>query len=614
MANFLMQAKDAMVSLVNNMGKQGKDKSASTVYVMPVMTDADLLIAYRSSWLARKVVNIPAFDMFRRWRDWQVTEGDIGDIESEEKRLRLQGKMLSAMVQARLFGGAALYIGTGESDTSQPLDPERIQKGGIRFINILRKRELQAGELERDPESELYGTPKFYTLSAADKQGVVIHPSRLVIFKGDEIPDDELLPMQMGWGDSVLQTVMESIRQSDSTMANIAALVFEAKVDVVKVPDLMVNLASADYESRLLQRFQLASVAKGINSVLLLDKEEEYESKAAAFAQLPEIAQTFFQSVSGASDIPLTRLLGQSPGGMNATGESDLRNYYDGIQAKQNVTINPAINILNECLIRSATGGRNSDTHYIWASLWQLSDKERSEIGKTIAETVSSLHNTGLFPPEALANSAANALVEASVMPGLIDEIDEAGGLPDYEAEAEAEAEMQQAQLAAKAKAPTVDTQIDMFTDGNMKSLYVRRDVINPIAIRKHYEAQGLEVTVKSLHVTVIYSRTPVDWFAIGEAWDDEIKLRGGARDHAFFGPPGLENSLVLMIKCRQLDWRHEQFKEIGAESSYATYQAHISLQYKKDGDILLEKGDLTKYEPYTGMIELGPEIFEEVK
>jgi phage-related protein (TIGR01555 family) len=105
-------------------------------------------------------------------------------------------------------------------------------------------------------------------------------------------------------------------------------MVFEAKVDIIKLPNFMASLGDERYKSKILERYTLANMAKGINGMLLLDSEEEYETKSASFAQLPEVLDRFLQIVSGAADIPATRLLGQSPAGMNATGESDLRNYY----------------------------------------------------------------------------------------------------------------------------------------------------------------------------------------------------------------------------------------------------------------------------------------------
>lgn len=610
MGNVLSFAKDQLVSLVNNLGKMGSDKAASTVYTAPLWTDQQLTDSYRSSWLARKIVDIPAFDSFRRWRSWQAEADQITRIEKEEKRLGVKHKLLKAKIAARLFGGAALYIGTGEDDPLQPLNPDRIALNGIRFLNVMKRRDLAPGELIQDPESEWYGQPAYYELrtsgtAASITTGVRIHPSRLVRFIGAEIPDPELAAQvgQEGWGDSILISTLEAIKNSDGTAANIASLVFEAKLDIVKVPDLMSSLSDPNYEQRLLQRFNLANIIKGINQMVLLDKDEEWEQKSANFAQLPDVLMSFMQLVSGAADIPVTRLLGQSPAGLNSTGESDLRNYYDRIQSIQELEIQPAIGLLDECVIRSALGTRPADAHYIWSSLWQISDKERADIGKIDAETIAKLNETGLFPTEALAKSGANMLVEHSIMPGLLEEIDAAGGFPDYEAELEAEAERTRA-----AAQPPVDER--NVADAKPKTLYVRRDVVNAADIKAFYEAQGLEVTVNNLHVTIIHSQVPIDWFSVGEAWQAEIKLAGGARDHELFGPPGLEDSLVLMIKSIELEWRHEQFKNAGAQSSYDEFQPHITLRYKDGSSV----ENWEALEPYKGEIVLGPEIFEEVK
>lgn len=620
--------KDTLVSLVNGMGKVGSDKAASTEYELVSYTDLQLAVMYKSTWLARKIVNVPAFDSFRRWRNWQADEADIGLIEAEEKRLNIQAKAMRALILARLFGGSALYIGTGDRDPSKPLDVEKVGLGGLRSVTILRKSQLSPGDIDTDPESDYYDKPSMYTLTTSNSLGVNIHPSRLVIFSGDTNPDEELMPniSGRGWGDPVLVATMQAIKNADATAANVASLVFEAKVDVVKVPDLMSSLADPEYRNRLLERFQLANVAKGVNGMLLLDNEEEYEQKSASFATLPDVLDRFLQMVAGAADIPLTRLLGQSPAGMNATGEGDLRNYYDRIQAIQNTELSPAMIKLTEVIIRSATGDRNEDIHYIWAPLWQLSDTERATLGKTTADTIKVLNDTGLYPPDALAHTGANMLVEQGVAPGFVDAIEEAGGLPDYEAEAEADRQTQLAQIEATAQAkanagaqpPAKAIGADGIpvdiADGNMKSLYVRRDVLNGKSIRKHYEDQGVTVTVENLHITVIWSRTALDWFKVGEVWEEGVTINGGARDHAYFGPPGLENSLVLMVSSRSLEWRHTVFKMHGAESDFEEYQPHVTLQYSRIDGTALEQIDLDELTPYSGKIELGPEIFEEAK
>lgn len=616
MGNVLKFTKDTLVSLVNGLGIPGRDKAASTEYLTIEYTDQQLNDMFRASWLPRKIVTVPAKDMFRKWRNWQAEDDAITKIEAEEKRLNIKGKLLETKIKARLFGGAALYIGDGTEHPELPLKPEQMGLGGIKYLNILRRLDLKPEEIVKDITSEYYGQAEFYVLSNNLGSQVRIHASRLVIFQGEELPDDELsVRAYQGWGDSVLTSTINAIKQADGTLANIASLVFEAKIDVIRVPDLMASLASPEYKDRLLDRFQLAAIAKGNNGTLILDKDEEYDQKQFNFATLPDVAMTFLQAVSGAADIPATRLLSQSPAGMNSTGESDLRNYYDLLQSDQTLQVDPAIHILNECLIRSATGGRDEDWHYIWSSLWQISDKERADIGFIDAQTIEKLNNTGLFPQEALANAGANMLVEHSILPGLLEEIENAGGLPDYDLEAEQEQERQLAQITARTPVAegASETRPLAANDARPMSLYIKREVLNGDEIVAWAKAQGFETTLDpdDLHVTVIHTRTPLDWIKVGQAsgWreDENGNLTinpGGPRLIERFG-----EAIVLQFASTSLAWRFAEIVHtFDAEVDYPEYQPHITITWKGDNI------DPLAIEPYRGKIVLGPEIFEEVK
>ncbi|MCD9096185.1 DUF1073 domain-containing protein [Luteimonas fraxinea] len=410
---------DGLQNLVANLGTP-RDKAAHSQYTLPMLTEAEAENAYRGSWLPRKIIDIPALDAARNWRGWNAESDEVSKLEAEEKRLGVQQKLLLAHIRARLYGGAALYIGTGQANPAEALKPESIGKLGIRHLNVLTKRVLQAGETDRNPESPTYGMPSVYKLNAGTGQ-IDIHPSRLVILHGANLPDMESAANTAtgGWGDSVLTAVMDAIKNADATSANIASLVFEAKVDVIRIPDFMRMLSDPTYEAQMLKRLQLAAMAKGINGTLILDKEEEYDQKSQEFGSLRDILMAFMQLVSGAADIPVTRLLGQAPGGLNASGESDIRNYYDRIRAIQELTITPAMGVLDDCLIRSALGSRPPEVHYNWRSLWQTTEKERADIGKVTADTIKVIDDTGLIPDDVMTKIAQNMLTEAGVAPGL---------------------------------------------------------------------------------------------------------------------------------------------------------------------------------------------------
>jgi phage-related protein (TIGR01555 family) len=596
--------RDGLMSLASRMGTD-RDKAATTFYTQPMLSDEQIIAAYRGSWLPRKIVDIPALDSCRKWRDWQAKKPQIEAIEDEETRLNVKGKILEASKKGRLFGGAAVYIGTGDANPADPLEVERVGNGGLKYLTVMTRRQLTAGEIERDPASEWYGRPKLYTLSGANGMQIDIHPSRLVIFNGAMAPDEDFnQALNLGWGESVLTSTLDAIKNADSTAGNIASLIFEAKIDIIKVPQFSANIGNQAYEDSVLRRYTLANTIKGINGTLILDSEEEYESKSAHLGGLTDILMAFMQIVSGAADIPVTRLLGQSPAGMNSTGTSDMKNYHDRIQSMQELEMQPAMVRLDECLERSA-GVVDPDVYYQWAPLEQMSEKERAEIFKTTADAARQLVGTTagqeIIPREAVSDALVNRLVEDGVLPGLDAAIEEYSKLSEQEP---SEEELAAAAAASNQNQPPAK-QRQAANDAAPRTLYVSRKVINADDLIEWAKGQGFKTTLPAddLRVTIALSRTPVDWMKVGESWAAELKIAaGGPRLMEKFG-----EAKVLLFKAAELDWRHDDIKRAGASWDHPEYQSHITISYDPDAP------DLADVEPYQGEIVLGPEIFAEV-
>ncbi|MFC3208130.1 anti-CBASS protein Acb1 family protein [Aquamicrobium soli] len=603
MGKILTLVRDGLASAIAGLGTE-RDKAASVYYTEPTIDLQQLVAAYRTAWLPRKIIDIPALDSCREWRSWQAKNPQIEKLEAEEKRLGVQGKVLEARKKARLFGGSAIYIDLGD-DASQPMDVEKVRVGGIRFLTVLTPRQLQPGEIETDPLSPLYGRPRDYTIVNGASSQPKVHPSRLTIFIGNEMPDRDITSgATFAWGDSVLTSVMEAVKQADSTTANIASLIFEANVDVVTMEGLMAYVGTPDGERKVTDRYRIAATGKAINRMLILDGKEKYERKSASFQTLPDLMDRFFQNVSGAADIPMTRLFGQSPGGLNASGESDLRNYYDRIAAGQSLEMQPAMANLDECLIRSALGQRDPDIHYVWNPLWQMSEKDKAEIFERKSNAARTIAGKGqespLMPIDVISEAFTNELIEDGTLAGLEAASTKYGTLADQEPSEEEIA------AAAMQTEPAKGRRQIVAKDAAPRTLYVRRDVMNRAEIERWAKAQGFTDIVPDLHVTIAYSRTPIDWFKVGTSWSEKLEIAaGGPRQMDRLGPDG--RYLALLITANELVWRHREIKEAGASWDWPDYQPHISIQI--GGEI-----DLAKVEPYRGKIVLGPEMFEEVR
>ncbi len=410
--------RDGLVSMSANLGAGTTDKARSVSYETTPLQTHQIASAFRSSWVCKKIVKIPAKDATRKWRQWTGSRAD--EIGEAEKAWKIQSKVYEAKWKSRLFGGAAILIGTGES-LEEPLNMEAVGLGDLKYLTVLSRNELSAKTIERDPREMRYGLPQMYYVDLANGGTALVHPSRVSEFFGEELPNqyDSVSADQFGWGDSVLQSVFDECQNLDSAMANLASLVFEAKTDVVKVPDLMNQIQNPHYEQAIIQRMVLARQLKGNNGTLLLDATEDYVQRTYNFSGLPDVVDRFMQVASGAADIPVTRLLNQSPGGLNSTGESDLTNYYDNVLSIQTNEIQPAISALDEVLVRSTIGEYDTDLGFEWRKLKQMTEEQESEIRSRDADTVSKLYAAGV--DEEMVDEIAMRLFQAN---GLVKEED----------------------------------------------------------------------------------------------------------------------------------------------------------------------------------------------
>jgi phage-related protein (TIGR01555 family) len=618
---------DGLRNFVTGLGTR-KDHTFGNQYFYVPMSMEQLDAAYAGDWLARKIIDIPPQDSTREWRTWQTDRAE--QIYKIEKQFRVRSKVRKAQTLARLYGGAVIMIGDGASDAAIPLDMERFARGGLKYLHVFSRYELVSEEEDLDPKSPTYGKPLFYRLRTRN-QSERIHRSRFVFFMGSDAPRS-IETVNEGWGQSVLDSVLQAVTNMSSTAQNTASLVAEAKVDVIKIPNLMTYVSQPKTTALLIERFTLANTLKSNHNALLLGGDEDFQRKQVTFAGLPDVMREQMQLASAAADIPMTRLMSQSPAGMNATGDSDIRNYYDKIRAFQTTDLEEDLILLDDVLVRHVFGDRQDDDTYEWNELWQMSEDERSQIALRNAQALQIYNTSNLFAPEELRPATADMIIDSGFLPTLdqhlLQQEDFDALLEEQQAEQEAAA---QAAAAAQAQAAGGNTggtagggrpnlrvvggrgatdTLHALKDAEPRTLYIRRDVKNAGEIARWAKAQGFSkgaLKASELHVTVIFSRTPVDWFDMGSSFSDEVKIKGGPRQLERLGE-GKDAVVLLIPNTYELKYRHEELKEKGCSWDWPEYQPHITIAYDAEQTI-----DLNEVEPYQGEIVLGPEVFEEV-
>ncbi len=578
---------DGFANFATNLG--ATNPAAQGRYIQRNFNQGEVEAVYDASTWFGKIVDIRADDATREWRSWKADQDDIEKLEALESRLLVQSKINQALKWADIYGGAVL-IPDLPGNSAAPLREDAVNGWNMRYLTVLHRWQITPEGLIRNPLDPNYGKPERWRVPVTNGLQLTLHPSRVILVNGRSNGFQHDV-----WGKSLWEHMADSVLASDGAAAAITALLKEAKIDVIGVEDLMDGLANDKYEAQLLKRWQIVAQLKSIANVTLIDKGDEWNTKTVNWSGLPAVVEQLLTIMAGAADIPVTRLLGTSAKGLNSTGEGDLRNYYDGIKAKQDLRLNPSLAPLNEILIRSALGTRDPKVWYDWKPLWVPDEKTRWETEKLRTETFEIALRTAAVDEEVLTKTYLNGSVETGLYPGIEQAMSDSAteGLSD---DPERAPEDPNALVGARS----------VTADAAPRTLYVSRRLLNTSDVLEWARAQGIPdlQDANELHVTITYSRNPVDWFAVGAAWDEELTIpRGGPRMVEKFNG----GAIVLSFASNMLRWRNEEMREAGASYDFPTYQPHVTIAYN-------EQFDVDGIEAYQGELRFGPEVFEEIR
>lgn len=370
----------AYTNLVSNIGTE-RDKASHGRFVRRDVDDDQLEAVYQH-WLAKRIVNRPASDMLRAgWFYEGIQDNDLTKLEEACKTYHLNHVLMSGLILSRLYGEVYILLGTADGKAlDQPLELNKLGQGRLEFFTVIKKKYLKADKNSYLPPSACCGLlkqPEYFDLQMNDGKGRQrIHYSRLIPFRHADVVNEE--------PQSILQEVYEDLLDHASVKKGTASLVHESKIDVIRTPDLVTKIK--DDMKAVAERFLSVGLLKGLNGMIVLDAEEEYDSKTYSFGGLPDLMREYSIQTAGAAEIPYTILFGQSPAGMNATGEHDTRNYYDSIATKQVWQLKPILMKFLAVICQSTFGRQLPALDVVFNPLWQLDAKIRSEVEKANSE------------------------------------------------------------------------------------------------------------------------------------------------------------------------------------------------------------------------------------
>lgn len=419
-----VQTADAFSNPLYHLGYGSQSPLEATEYPLTRMTyDYALLNSlYRSNWVVQNVVGIIPDDMLR---EGFTVSGSISPKYQQEldrclRQTQLYDRINEGMRWGRLYGGAAgLILIGGQEDLSKPLELDTILPGTFAGLYIVdRWSGITPGmELVSDLADPDFGLPKYYDINMADGRTVVsVHHSRIIRFVGRELPYLEKMA-EMYWGESEVEALYADVVKHDNVAANMAALTFRANVDSMEVENLdqLFSVAPTAIQQRFWNMMQAQNVLKSNFGMQLVNKGDSVKNTQYTFTGLQEIYDSMCLDLSGASRIPVTKLFGRAPAGLNATGESDLQNYYDYVDTLRESKLRPILEKLLPIIAMSVWGGVPEDMDIQFPPLWTPTAKEVAEIAKAKAETIIAAFQANLLD-QATAQRELKKLAEETSM------------------------------------------------------------------------------------------------------------------------------------------------------------------------------------------------------
>lgn len=408
---------DAFSNPAARLGFGTLDLSQSTDYPLTRLTDNYQLLTsmYRDNWIVQNIVNIVPTDMVRKWYevDTKIDQDYLDDLRRLERKTDLRKRILEGFSWGRLYGGAVgLILIKGQDDLSKPIDLGLVMPGSFLGIHILDRWSgvFPEGEIVTDPEDIDFGLPAYYTVrDAYDTYEVHVHHSRIIRFVGRELPWLEKVA-EVYWGESEIEAIYNEIVRRDNTAANITALTFRANVEYREVEglDQLLGIGNAEMQRRFWNQMQAMSVVRSSQGIALMNKGDSVHTEQYSFSGLSDVYDRVMMDVAGASRIPVTKLFGRSPAGMNATGESDMMNYYDYIDGLRETSFRGILERLLPIMALSAWGKIPDDMEVEFPPMATPDEKEAAETAEKITSSIVMAYQSDLIDRETASKELMN--------------------------------------------------------------------------------------------------------------------------------------------------------------------------------------------------------------
>lgn len=376
----------------------------------PFLADLTQLPEYR------KMVSTLAEEMTRKWISLRSTApADSGEdkndriqkLEAALRHYRVREHFRKVAEHDGYFGRGQLYIDVSmaggktlasedanELETPLFLSNKKVTKGSLVGFRTVEPMWTYPG-IYNSTNPLLKG---YYKPSTWYVMGNIVHDSRLLLFISRPLPDMLKAAYSFG-GISLSQLAKPYIDHWIRTRNSVSDLVHSFSTSGIAT-NMQAEL-SGDGQGDIFKRAELFNLARDNRGVMLLDKEsEEFFQFNTPLSGLDALQAQAQEQMSAVSSIPLVKLLGITPTGLNASSDGEIRVFYDYIHSMQESLFREPLKRVLDIVQLSEFGNIDPDIDFVFEPLYQLSELELATARKTEADTAAVYITAGVISQE----------------------------------------------------------------------------------------------------------------------------------------------------------------------------------------------------------------------
>lgn len=268
-------------------------------------------------------------------------EGDknelIKQLETRLNSLNFWQVLHKAIVTALTYGSAFVFVDTNTEieNLEKPLyfTPLLAKANKIQHLKVIEPYLVGAVEVNAsNPLNADFMKPSKWFISG----GGVVDRTRLLHISIYDCPD-MLKPLYNYGGISLCQFMKDYVMQADISRQALSDIFLRFRTIIIQSDLPKINASEA------VERVAVINKQRNNAGTLLLTNDEKYFETITPLTGLDKLIAQMQENIAVSARMPAVKLLGLTPSGFNATGDFDLKSYYDEIMSLQNSIIKPII-------------------------------------------------------------------------------------------------------------------------------------------------------------------------------------------------------------------------------------------------------------------------------